>query len=389
MTYYGYKVEIYPTKVQKGLINRTLGSNRKLWNAMLAERKTNYEKRKKGEPVLPNKTIKEWKQEFPFMNECAYQSLAWTELHLKQAFNDFFKHKKGFPKFKSKQMTESYTVAHPTVLRLDEERQRINILKLGEVKYRSKPRNPIGRIKNATISRDTVGRYYCSLLFEMEDQPEIPKVPIREDYVIGIDMSLGKLYVDSNGESPEYKRLYRKAEGKLNYLKRMKSKKKKGSRRYNKLKLSEARIHRKVRNQRRGFNLQTAQDLVKKHDAICIEDLNVKAMSQGLSIGKSVHDVAWRKFVEDLERCCSKRGKTLFKVGRFFPSSKTCSRCGTIKQDLRLEDRTYKCECGLVLDRDHNAAINLRKQGIAGMSLMLVEQGKDVGVETSRLCTWT
>jgi len=377
MSFYAYKVRIYPNKTQKELINRTLGCTRKMWNLMLNERKEVYEKLKHDKQALKNykyKTVEEYKEEYPYMKECDAQAFKYMLLDLNSAHKRFFNKTSQFPKFKKKFIEESYSSFQSTI-KLNRNDKTIQLVKLGNVKYRnSNDKNIIGKIKRATISRDASGNYFCSLLFDVGDVAKTPKIAIHnENQIIGLDMSLGKFYVDSNGKSPNYEKLYRKSEQRLKYLNKMKSRKKKGSREYKKIARSIARVNVNIKNKRNDFILKTAQRLTTDYDKIVVEDLNMKGMSQCLNLGKSVHDVGWGTFISKLEYYCNKKGKKLEKADRFFPSSKTCSSCGKIKKELTLNERIFICDCGLSIDRDRNAALNLLKFGLKGSPSMLVE----------------
>jgi len=282
---HAYKVRIYPNKAQKSLIDKTFGCVRKFWNIMLSERKAANERYKDDETALKAvkyRTPKEIREEFPYMKECDAQAFCCEELHMKQAYANFFAKRADFPKFKKKSMEESYQTAQVAAIKLDENDKIITLPKIGPVKFRSKSRGTIGKIKNATVSRDSCGHYYCSLLFDIGEVTLPYKVEIKnESQVVGLDMSFGKFYVDSDGHSPDYERLYRKAEKKEKYLKKMQSRKKKGSRRYKKLKSSLARLHNKTKNKRENFIIKEAQKVIDKFDKIVVEDLDMQNMAQG------------------------------------------------------------------------------------------------------------
>jgi len=389
MSNYGYKVRIYPSKAQKSLVDKTFGCVRKFWNEALSERKRAYEQHKDNKTALKAvkyRTPKQIRDEFPYMKECDSHAFCCEELYLKQAYANFYSKKAEFPKFKKKSMEESYQTSQIAAIRLNESEKIITLPKLGFVRFRSKPRGTTGKIKNATISRDSCGHYHCSLLFDVGEVILPDKVEIEsESQIAGLDMSFGKFYVDSNGESPDYERLYRKAEKKEKYLKKQQSRKVKGSRRYKKLKLSIARLHNKTKNKRNDFIIKEARKVTDKFDKIVVEDLNMCNMAQTLHNGKSSNDLGWGSFVNKLEYYCELNGKIFVKADKWFPSSKTCSYCGQIKQDLKLSDRIYKCECGLIMDRDHNAAINLKKIGLEDNPLMLVEPPDYRSVDASNM----
>lgn len=174
-----------------------------------------------------------------------------------------------------------------------------------------------------------------------------------------------ELYVASDGSSACYPRYYRQALDKLAKEQRKLSKCKKGSNNRNKQRIKVAKLHEKVTNQRKDFLHKQSRQITNAYDCVCIEDLNMKAMSQALNFGKSVADNGWGMFTSFLSYKLREQGKSLVKIDKWYPSSKTCSCCGTVKVTLSLSDRTYYCEvCGAVLNQDYNASINIRNEGM-------------------------
>lgn len=183
--------------------------------------------------------------------------------------------------------------------------------------------------------------------------------------VVGLDFSMSGLFVSSDNEFANYPRYYRNSLSKLQKEQRKLSKCQKGSNNRNKQRLKVARLHEKVTNQRRDFLHQLSRKITNSYDAVYIEDLNMQGMSQALNFGKSVHDNGWGTFTTLLSYKLKDAGKRLIKIDKWFPSSKTCSGCGAVKDELALSERIYTCNsCGLRLDRDINAAINIKNQGL-------------------------
>ena len=212
--------------------------------------------------------------------------------------------------------------------------------------------------------REPSGKYFASLLYELDSCENQAAVRIRGDRVLGMDFAMAGLAVFSDGTRADYPMFYRKAEKKLAREQRKLSRCRKGSRNYDRQRRRVARCHEKIRNQRRDFLDKLSHRLAEEYDAVCVEDLNMKGMSRGLHLGKGVMDNANGRFQKVLEEKLARRGKTYVRIDRFFPSSKRCSCCGKIKEKLALSERIYECECGYQGDRDENAAINLRQEGI-------------------------
>lgn len=187
-------------------------------------------------------------------------------------------------------------------------------------------------------------------------------MPVEPKNIVGLDFSMKELFVSSDGDFANYPRYYRQALEKLEKEQRKLSKSQKVSRNRNKQRIKVARLHEKVANQRKDFLHKLSRKITNSYDAVCLEDLNMQGMSQALNFGKSVSDNGWGMFTVFLSYKLLEAGKQLVKIDKWFPSSKTCSCCGTVKSQLSLSERTYSCECGFVCDRDINAAINIRNQ---------------------------
>lgn len=205
------------------------------------------------------------------------------------------------------------------------------------------------------------GKYYVSVLFEYENQVQ----KIEPKTFLGLDFSMHELYIDSNGNEANYPKFYRKAQDKLVKEQRKLSRMKKDSRNYEKQRIKLALVHEKVANQRKDFLHKQSRQIANAYDCVCIEDLNMKAMSQSLNFGKSVHDNGWGMFTTFLQYKLEEQGKQLIKVDKFFPSSQICNVCGYKNSQTRdLSVREWDCpNCGTHHDRDVNAAINIREEG--------------------------
>lgn len=220
----------------------------------------------------------------------------------------------------------------------------------------------LGEPGAVTIKRDKVGDYWVSILMKVEDSFCSEKVEILSS--VGVDVGLKEFATLSDGSVIKNPKFGKKNKRKIKLSSRKHSRKQKGSKNKEKARIRLAKQHRKIARQRKEFVTQTAVSIAKKYDLISIEDLNIKGMVKNRKLAFSVSDVGIGMFFTALEWQCQKRGNHLNKISRWFPSSKTCSCCGSIKQDLTLSDRIYKCnECGHEMDRDLNAAINIDSVG--------------------------
>lgn len=370
MIYYSFKVRIYPNNKQKTLIDKTIGCNRLLYNVMLDERNKVYEELKNNKDKLYKykyKKIKEIKQLYPFMNEVDSQSFNWTLVYLKDAYNNFYKSLKvnngfGFPKFKKKKNGGSYTTSSIyNNIEINYKYKKIKLPKLKWIKFNDN-RVIEGKIKRATVSKDACGHYFISILFEYDLEKTKQKPITKDSKIIGLDMSLSDFFIDSNNNSPKYKRFYKNKEQKLKILDRRLSKKVKGSNRYNKLRKSINRVHYHIKNERHNFTHNLSTKLVRENDIIVVESLNLKGMSK--LFGKSVYDLGYSMFIRQLQYKTENTGKYLIFADRWFASSKICHNCGYKYNELTLKDRRWICpNCNTEINRDFNAALNLKDLG--------------------------
>ena len=378
------KVRIYPTQEQEQRLRSNLGSCRFIYNQMLAERIRVYEELKDDKEALKvfhHKTEKEWKVDFPWLKEAESTSLQQSRIDLEKAYSNFFKSLKGerkgtkvgFPKFKKRRGNESFrSIASPQCksFLVDSE---IRLAKIGNIQFKHRGIKDwylTAEPKSITISKTASEKFFVSILFEGEQDFQGHQEISKDSKVIGLDMSMDKFYVDNLGGSPEYQRLYRMNEKKLAKVQKRLSRKTKGSKNRNKVRVRVARIHERIKNQRSDFIHQLSHRLIMENDVIVVEDLSLKGMSQALKLGKSVMDLGYSEFIRQLQYKALWNDKTLIKVDRWFASSKTCSFCGQIKKDLILSDRSWTCSnCGTTHDRDQNAGQNLRKEGFKILGL--------------------
>jgi len=353
-----YKFRLYPNCDQRVMFAKTFGCTRFIYNRMLSDKIAHYEETKQYLRTTPAR----YKQEFPFLKEVDSLALANAQLHLEAAYRGFFGNSgAGFPNFKSRHGGDNSYTTNLVNGNIALSNGYLKLPKLGLVRVKQHRQIPEGyRLKSVTVSKTSSGRYFAALLYEYDTV--IQKMPPVD--ALGLDYSMVELYVDSNGNVPAYPRFYREAQEKLAREQRKLSRRKKGGSNYRKQKLKVARLHEHIANQRKDFLHKQSRQIANAYDAVCIEDLNMKGMSQTLNFGKSVADNGWGMFTNMLGYKLYEQGKQLVKVGRFYPSSKTCSRCGAVKEELPLSERVFRCECGFVCDRDENAAINIRDEGV-------------------------
>ena len=373
-----YKFRIYPTEEQEIFFAKTFGCVRKVYNLMLNDRKKAYEEVKNdSSKKMAFPTPAKYKKEFPFLKEVDSLALANAQLHLDKAYKNFFRDKSvGFPRFKSKKNpVQSYTTNNQngTVALIDS--KFIKIPKLKSLVRIKLHRQPKGMIKSATISRHASGKYYISLLCK-EEINELPKT----NSAIGIDLGITDFAILSDGQKIDNHKFTSKMEKKLKREQRKLSKrallaKNKGiplseAKNYQKQKRKVARLHEKVMNQRTDFLNKLSTEIIKNHDIICIEDLNVKGMLRNHKLARSISDVSWSSFVAKLQYKADWYGREIIKVDTWFPSSQICSECGHKDGKKSLDIREWTCPiCHTHHDRDINASINILTEGLRIQSL--------------------
>lgn len=356
-----YRFRIYPNKAQCELMSKTFGCVRFIYNKMLSDKINYYEKM--GKQL--NNTPAQYKSKFPFLKEVDSLALANAQLHLQTAFKNFFQRKdNGFPKFKKRKSGQSYTT-NLVNGNISLSKGYLTLPKMGKVKIKQHREIPEGyRLKSITVSITPAGEYYASILYEYEtDNREISPEEITEDRILGIDFSMKELAVFSDGRSAAYPGYYRKSRNKLAGEQRKLSRCRRGSKNWEKQRRKVAKYHDWVSRQRRDFIHKMSRQITNAYDVVCVEDLNMKGMSQALNFGMSVHDDGFGMLVNLLEYKLNNEGKKLIRVDRWFASSKTCSACRKVKKELPLQERTFHCDCGNHMDRDINAAINIREEG--------------------------
>ncbi len=352
-----YKFRLYPNVEQRVLIAKTFGCVRFIYNKMLADKIAHYNITKKMLHCWPA----QYKTEFSWLREVDCLSLSNAQINLQAAYKNFFRDPKiGFPKFKRKHDGHNSYTTNFVNSNIVLSGVHLKLPKLGKVRIKQHREIPEGyRLKSVTVSLTPSGKYYASILYEYEADIQ----PVEPVNVLGLDFAMKELYVTSDGTHGDYPRFYRQAQEKLAREQRKLSRRKKGGKNREKQKKKVAQLHERAANQRKDFLHKASRQIANAYDAVCIEDLDMKGMAQSLNFGKSVSDNGWGMFRTLLAYKLAEQGKQLVVIDKWFPSSKMCSACGTVKESLALSERTYRCECGLVVDRDLNAAQNIRNEG--------------------------
>lgn len=366
------KYRVYPTTEQSIMFAKTFGCCRKVYNLMLSDKIEGYKMTGKFPIVTPAK----YKNEYPYLREVDGLALANKQMDLQEAFRNCFsrsrKKNNGFPKYKSaKHSRKAYTTNNQkgTISIIDN--KYIKLPKIGKVKAVIH-RNPDSYwvIKSATVSQESDGKYYISILFEFDNV--VNTYIADKANAIGLDYASNGLYVDSNGDVGTNHKYYRESHDKLakaqRRLSRMQGSKKDEEKSNNYIKQLRKvnKIHRHIANQRLDNLHKISTEIANQYDVVCVESLNMKAMSnKGFGNGKATLDNGYGMFLSMLKYKLTDRNKYLVKVDKWFPSSQICHCCGALHPEMKnLAIRTMKCDCGLTISRDQNAAINILQEGL-------------------------
>ena len=356
-----YKFRIYPTKEQEILFSKTFGCCRFIYNAMLSDKIKEYQTTGK---MLHN-TPAMYKKDYPFLKEVDSLALANVQLHLETAYANFWGTPSvGFPKYKSKHKNQnSYTtnVVNGNIVLKD---GKLKLPKVKDVRIKKHREIPAGYIlKSVTVSREPSGKYYASLLYMYEQSENQAKsISYKDAKILGIDYAMHGMTVFSDDLDMRYEGYLRKSEDRLAREQRKLSHCQKWSGNYYKQKKKVSLCHEKIRNQRLDYIHKLTRRIEEEYDVVGVEDIDMKAMIRCMNFGKSVMDNSFGMFRTILQYKLLEEGKQLVKVDRFFPSSKKCSKCGNVKKELLLSERTYICSCGNIMDRDKNAAVNIKEE---------------------------
>ena len=369
-TYKAYKLRIYPTNLQRELIEKTFGCTRYIYNNFLAERKNKYEESKikinvyeQLKELTDLKREKEWLRE---IDSCALQACVYN---LDDAFQKFFKGN-GYPKFRAKGVHESFRTNNtPNTykdkkyesIRIDFNKRIITLPKLKEVKFRGyrTTKEIVGKIKSATISKDA-NKYFVSVLVEVP----FVKYSLNPTSIVGLDLGIKDFIVTSNGE--KLKNEVKINEKRLKGLQKWLSRCKPGSKNRYKVKLKIQRLYLKIRNARKHMIYKLANNILKENDIVAVESLDVKSMYQVHKIAKHLNQVPISEFIRVLKYKSNWLGKKVIEINKYYPSSQCCNRCDYKNEEVKdLSVRKWTCpRCGLIHDRDINASINIMFEGL-------------------------
>ena len=386
------KIRLYPNLEQQTEMNKLLGSCRFVYNYCLEAKINSYKNDGKSLSMSDlNKEVIKLKNtdEYSWLKDAHSKVNQQSLINLDSAYKNFFKTKKGFPKFKSK-YNPKQSFQCPQSCSVDFDKGTLNLPKIKNIKTVFHRRFK-GIIKTVTISRVPSGKYYVSIL--VEDGKKLPtKAKLERLNAVGIDMGLKDFVVTSDGDKIENPKYLRKSEKRLAIRQRKLSRKKKGSNNRNKQRKKVAKLHEKIANQRKDFLHKVSHQIVhKNHGTICVEDLCVKGMVKNKKLAKSISDVGWGMFYGFLKYKSEWYGKNFLDIGRFEPSSKMCSSCGNIKSNLKLSDREWTCvKCETKHDRDINASINIKNMAFTNQNIIRcigLEQPESTQVDTVAIAT--
>ena len=374
------KFVLKPNSKQKEVLESFFGLSRAIYNISLHNIKNskfgNYEiqnGKNKGNivPKIPtefdlNKSIPRLKEEYDFLKLFPVDYTQAVMKNLSKGFSNFYR-TFNYPKFKAKKSSvQSFNCYNGCRVKIDGDyiilaKPRGSSYTKDDLKIRFKRHKikyEFDKVTEFTISKEN-NKYYVSFSFYTEIEGK------ETNGSVGIDLGIKNFAICSDGTIYENKRFYEKSLRKLKISQRKLSKKQKGSNNRDKARLKVSKLHKKVKNQRNDYQHKVSRELVNKYNIICLETLKVKNMVKNKRLSKSINDVSWSSFIEKLEYKIAENQGYLVKIDRFYPSSKTCSNCGCVKESLKLSERTYKCdECGFTIDRDLNASINILNVGL-------------------------
>jgi putative transposase len=356
-----FTFRLNPTEEQQVLIKQHAGAVRWLWNNMLAANIEKYDLEKKFNFQFDmNRLTTDLRKEHEWLKEINSQSLQQKNKDLDAALKRKISKKSscGFPKFKKKSNNnDSFRV--PQFFRLSN--KAVYLPKIGWIKWKVN-RKLIGKVKSITIKQD-LNNWIAVVLVEIPDVVQRTDFHINE--IVGIDVGIKDFAILSDGTKIDNPKQFHKSEKLLKRKQKQLSKKVKGSNKRKVAKYKVAKLHRQIKNKRKDFQWKLVNSITKKYQVVCMEDLNIKGMVKNRKLSKAISSVGWGMFKTKLSQSLASSGGLLIDIPRFYPSSKTCSSCGTINEGLTLSDRKWVClACDSVHDRDVNAALNIKEIGL-------------------------
>jgi putative transposase len=364
-----YKYKIKPNKTQELKLNQFFGCARYIYNWGLSRKKEVYSQENKNYSVFDlMKEVTQLKstEECSWLRDTQAQTLQSSLRNLDVAYTNFFNKKADFPRFKKKSNKQSFQYPQDVKIKGN----KVFLPKIGWVKFFNS-RTFEGTIKTVTVSKNPSGDCFVSVL--VDNKKDFPsKKPILRETSVGLDFGIKDLVITSDGEVFENQKHFKKLKDKLRVEQRSFARKKRGSKSRERQRIKVAKLYQKVTNQRMDYLHKISSQLVAQYDTICIEDLSIESMLKEKKMSSLIADASWRTLRTMLEYKCEWYGKNPLVIGRFEPSSKRCNNCGNINQDLKLSDRVWTCKkCSEVLDRDLNAALNIRDYGLGTSPCML------------------
>ena len=367
------KIRIYPSAEQADFINKQLGCCRFVYNNCLAFRKDSYQNEhvsiSSSEAV---KHITVLKKDNEWLKDVHSKVLQQSVRDMNQAYDNFFKLHKGFPKFKSKHDNRQ-SCRFPKDAFIGVRGNRIDLIKVlkdihfkcsrNDERYLNRNQD---KVKSITLNKEPNGKFYLSVLI---DKP-LRQVP-QSSSMVGLDLGIKDFAVTSDGQVIENIHFKKNEESRLKRLQRQISKKVVGSKNREKARLRFAKLNEKIRNRKLNFLHDVTNHLIDENQVIVMEDLNVKGMVRNHKLAESISEVNWGEFRRMLTYKAAWHGRQLVFIDRFYPSSKRCNHCGYIYKELTLKDRQWVCpKCDSLIDRDYNAALNILEEGerIIGLS---------------------
>lgn len=367
------RYRIYPTNEQRKLLEQTFGCSRLVYNETLSMHQGLYEAGMQAftKMDMNNYCNHHMKADLPFLRKVDKFALTNSIYNAFAAFKNFFEGRNRYPRRKSrKDASQSYmtncTNNNIAIIQHKKKSAFIKLPKLGNVPavlHRFPKKDWV--IKNATITKESGDCYYVSLLFEFERKTPQNTVLPNPENTIGLDYSSTEFYVDSNGNTAGVQHWYRLSQKRLAVEQRKLSHCTRGSHRYEKQKAKVTRLSEKVANQRKDFCHRKSRKIANSYAAVCVEDIDLRAMAQSLHFGKAVSDNGFGMFRNFLKYKLEEQGKHYIVIDKWYPSTKTCRHCGYVNPDISLGQMKWVCpHCGVSINRDHNAAINIRDEGI-------------------------
>lgn len=371
-----YKYKLKPTCEQQNHLNKAFGCCRFIYNWALDKKVQAYKANKQtiGYVELAHElTLLKQDGEHDWLKEVNNTSLQQSLRNLDKAFVQFFREKKGFPKFKSKKRSKD-SAKYINSVHFDFDNWKVKIPKCGWVKIcHNKVFDITKQYGTLTVSKDKCGEYWCTIV--VYDVEEKSKAKISDKTAVGIDLGIKDYAILSDGTKYGNPRFLEEGQKKLKKLQQRFSKAQKGSNRREAMRVKLARQHRKISNRRSDFLHKLSTYIIEHYDTVCLEDLNVEGMLKNHHLANSIQSAAWSEFVRQLKYKADWNGKNVVFIGRFEPSTKTCSECGYINRGITLNDREWTCpQCGSHHDRDVNAAINIKDFALHRQNLIGMEQ---------------